>query len=327
MATARTFSTAKFALTLYCVSCGFLDSIEGGDISADVIVEATASTAPAKKHIGQPKYEPFTVSLGFSMAQAVYDWIAAAWSGSSVPKDGSITAVDSSSNAGAQSQFVDASITEVTMPELDAQSKTVPRIALTFAPEQTTFGKASGKMPAVAGKAKLTTAAMFKLELDALDCSHVRKIDSFTVEVPLAAGDVGEARHTDAAPAPVRFPNLRVTMADGPTAAGWQTWFDDFVIKGSNDASHEKSGAIVYLAPDLKTEIGRVVLHNVGIFALRRHPVSSGSEAVRTLVAELYCERMELHVGKPAPAPPAPPPVEGPVRPLIRPVRPLDIQR
>ena len=333
MATARTFTAEKFTLMLDGVACGFLETLEGGDISADVVVEQAGPAALVKKHLGQPKYEPFTVQFGFSLAQQVYDWIAAAWTDSFVRKDGSITTVDMDGNARAQSQFSHALVTGVTMPGPDARSKEAAVITLAFAPEITKPGKASGKAPAIGGKAKRATLAAFRLELDGVDCTHVIAIDPFTIEVPVAVDAVGETRQPTAEPGPVRFPNLRVTVGDVPASASWQSWFDDFVIKGLNDASHEKRGAIVYLSPDLHTELARVTLHDVGIFALRRHPQRSGKEGVRSFVAELYCERMELHVGKPAPAP-APPapakpvrPVDGPVRPVVTPTRPLGIQR
>ena len=57
------------------------------------------------------------------------------------------------------------------------------------------------------------------------------------------------------------------------------------------------TGALVFLAPDLKAELGRVTLRNLGIFALRHPRASAGTEAVQMVIAELYCERMELRVG------------------------------
>jgi hypothetical protein len=146
----------------------------------------------------------------------------------------------------------------------------------------------------------------FRLELDGLDCSHVTKIDSFTVEV-----------QADVTSAGIVFPDLRVTVAaDGAAAATWQSWFTDFVVDGRNEDALEKSGAIVFLAPDLHGEIARVTLHNVGISALRRVPLGAG-DAVRRLAADLYCERMELTVGTTPPVPPLriPTPVKLPVPP------------
>jgi phage tail-like protein len=320
MATARTSTGTKFALTLDGVMCGFVDTIDGGDISADVIEEKVAGAVFSKKHIGQPKYEDFELELGLSLAQSVYDWIAATWRGDFQRKDGSITTADVDLNAKEERQFFHALVTEVTMPALDASSKAAARMTIRFAPELTKSAQASGKVAAVAVKQPRFQASNFRLELDGIDCTHVRKIDSFTVQVEVSADTVGGARDLGHLPGRLEFPNLRVTTGDGPPLASWQGWFHDFVVNGRNDDSQEKSGAIVFLGPDLKAELGRVVLHNVGIFALRAGPRPKAAETVASHVADLYCERMELVVGKPAPRP-------EPLRPVIAGVRPLGIRR
>ena len=76
------------------------------------------------------------------------------------------------------------------------------------------------------------------------------------------------------------------------------TWFEDFVVKGNNGDANEKSGALLFLAPDLKAELARITLHNLGIFALRRDRQGAGTDAIQRVTAELYCERMELAVGQ-----------------------------
>jgi hypothetical protein len=307
MPAARTTPLANFMLTLDGVSCGLLASCVGGDISADVLEERVDGSAFPKKHIGPPKYEDFELQVGFGMASPVYDWISTTWTAGFARKNGSVTAVDSSMNALSEQQFANALVTKTTIPTLDAASKDAGRLAITLSPESTTTGADGGKVPSVGvAQQKPFVLSHFRLELDGLDCSHVTKIDSFTVEV-----------QADVTSAGIVFPDLRVTMAaDGVAAATWQSWFTDFVVDGRNEDALEKSGAIVFLAPDLHGEIARVTLHNVGISALRRVPLGAG-DAVRRLAADLYCERMELTVGTTPPVPPLriPTPVKLPVPP------------
>ena len=79
------------------------------------------------------------------------------------------------------------------------------------------------------------------------------------------------------------------------------------MIKGNCDDAHEKSGTIVFLSPNRQEELGRIVLHNLGIFALRHPPATAGADKIARVVAELYCERMEIQIGKPLPQkPPGP---------------------
>jgi hypothetical protein len=65
------------------------------------------------------------------------------------------------------------------------------------------------------------------------------------------------------------------------------------VVQGENSEADEKNGSIVLLATDMKTEICRVDLFNVGIFALRRR-FQPEQDEVPKLTAELYCERMQF---------------------------------
>jgi hypothetical protein len=73
------------------------------------------------------------------------------------------------------------------------------------------------------------------------------------------------------------------------------------VVNGNNGDANEKSGELVLLAFDRKTEFARIKLHNLGICALRRRHVAN-DDAVKKVTAELYCERMELQVGAAVPA-------------------------
>jgi len=305
MAGTRNYAAGNYFFNLQGVKCGFLKAVDGGDISAEVIEEKLGPEYFVKKHIGQPKYEDVELTFGFGLVQDVYEWIAASWKQNYARKDGSIVVTDATLQAKSERQFFHALISEVTIPALDASSKDAAYFTLKFSPEYTREVKAAGKliMPKPSPQ-KQFLPSNFRLEIDGLDCSKVSRIDSFTVTQAIVTDPIGDAHDVPAEPGKLDFPNLRVTLA-AAGAATWSAWFEDFVLKGNNDESAEKGGAIVFLAPDLKQELGRIELHNVGIFALR-HPVPA-AEAVSRVVAELYCERMEFQVGKPAPVPPPPP--------------------
>ena len=312
MAGTRSYAAGNFFFNLDGVKCGFVKAVDGGAISAEVIEEKVGPDYFTKKHIGQPKYEDIVLTLGFEMVQNVYDWIAASWKQDYARKDGSIVATDATLQAKSERQFYNALINEVTFPALDAASKDVANLTVKFAPEYTRSVKAAGKLIAPKPAAqKRFVPSNFRLEIDGIDCTKVSKIDSFTVKQTITTDDIGKARDVVIDPGRLDFPDLRVTIAEAG-AATWDAWFEDFVIKGDNDDSKEKRGRIVFLAPDRKQELGRIELFNLGIFGLR-HQAAAG-DAVSRVVADLYCERMELQIGKPvAPekpqAPPAPTPI------------------
>jgi phage tail-like protein len=53
---------------------------------------------------------------------------------------------------------------------------------------------------------------------------------------------------------------------------------------------------LTFLAADGKTRLGALSFFNLGIFRLAPEPRAAGAETVARLVADLYCERMELAV-------------------------------
>ena len=297
-------------LVVQGVQCGFVNSADGGDAYGDVVEEKAGPDFYVKKHLGGVKYDEIRVQVGLGLTHDFYDWIAASWKQNYSRKDGSVITADVNFNAVSELDFFHALITEVAFPALDAASKDPFRLDVKFAPEFTRKKKGAGKVTAPKPQ-KQSLVSSFRLELGGLPTAKVSRVEPFTVTQEIATDDIGDGRDIAKEPGKLDFPNLRVTLA----AAGadpWIQWADDFIVQGKNDAGSEKNGAIVLLSPDLKTELGRVSLFGVGIFRLRRVQAK--------LVADLYCERMELQVGKPAgkPAdPPAPAPAP-PATPLSR---------
>lgn len=280
----------SFFLNLDGAACGFLKSVTGGGMRAQVITEPSGPGEVAKKHIGPPEYEEITAQLGFALPKAVADWIRASWKLESPRRDGSVVALDPLGVARSERQFSQALLTEVTFPKLDGSSKDAVYLTIKLAPESIRSVKGGAKAPSAQPARKLALASNFRLELDGVDCSKVSAIDSFTVKQTLATVDVGERREPRREPGAVEFPNLRITLAESG-AQTWIDWFEDFVVKGNNDDSREKKGAIVLLAPD-GAESARVSLRNVGIFALS--PAPAVGDQIARVTTELYCEQMEL---------------------------------
>lgn len=297
-ATPRSYIAGKFALELEGVSAGFLKSVQGGGISADVITEPSGPEYFARKHIGQPKYEEFELQLGFNLGAGLYDWIAASWTGNYQRKSGRVIAANYNLESESEREFSNALVTETTIPAMDASSKDPAFLTVKFAPEFTRRRKATGKLPGGAGKAeqRLFLPSNFRLEIDGLDCTRVNKIDALTVKQAVFTDDVGDARDVLRQPGKLEFPNVKVSLAEA-AAETWTDWFEDFVVNGNNGDKREKNGALVLLSPNLKAELARVNFFNLGICRLGSEKAVANSDAIKRLSAELYCERMELHVG------------------------------
>ncbi|MDP9280836.1 MAG: phage tail protein [Chloroflexota bacterium] len=291
----RRFRPGVFQLNLGGTSAGFLKAIDGGDAYADVITIQPSTGFPVKQ-IANVKFDDFAVQLDFGMNKLVYDWIAASWKMNYIRKQGSITSADFNYQAKSERQFRDALITETSFPALDASSKDAGYLTLQFAPEETIDLPASGALSAPASKQKLWITSNFKLQIDGIDATKVSKIDAFSVKQQFIDSPTGENRIGGKEPGKLEFPNLKITLAQSSIAT-WATWFDDFVIKGNNGADKEKNGRIVFLSPDLQTELGEIKLINVGIFRLDPDADDpSSADKIARFTAEIYVEQMQLNV-------------------------------
>src|SRR5262245_47013316 len=297
----RSYVAGTFQLKLDGVEAGFIKSVDGGAITAEVINEGAGPTPYVKKHVGPPRYEDFTIEIGLWMGHAVYDWIQASWKMNYQRKNGSIVAYDNNLEARSEREFYNALITEVTFPAMDASAKDQCYMTVKFSPEFTRMKKASGKatLPPVRAAQEMWLPSNFRLEIAGLDCTKVSAIDSFTVKQSAVSDDIGDARNPLKEPGRIDFPNLTIALAE-TTAQTWIDWFDDFVVKGNNGDDREKTGSLVFLSPNRQTEIGRVNFFNMGIFKLASSRGEANADQIRRVTAHLYCERMEFQVGKPA---------------------------
>ena len=281
---ARGYAAGRYFLALDGVQCGFVKSIDGGNITADVISEPASTGGVANKRLGTARVEPFRIAADFSMAGKLFSWIAGATAGAGRRQDGVVIACDYDNNAKTQREFFEAIITEIVFPACDAASKEATFLTVVFQPQSMRFGKGSGKVSWAPkqGAQRLWVAGNFRLEIDGLDCTKVNKVDAITIRQ--AAADQGGA---------LEVPNLKVTFSE-VSAPTWVAWHDDFVIKGNNGDGQEKSGRLVFLSPNLQTELASIVFHNLGIFRLADEKQEANAAAIKRMTAELYCEKMEL---------------------------------
>jgi phage tail-like protein len=300
MAELRSYVAGNFFFQMDGVKCGFIKSMDGGAITAEVINEPSGPSYFVKKHIGTPKYEDFTMQIGFSMSKAVYDWIAASWQMNYQRKNGAVIACDYKLDAKSQREFFNALITETGIPACDGASKEPAYLTLKYAPEYTRYTKASGKASGEFGKneQKLFLPQNFRLTIDGLDCTKVAKVDAFTVKQTAVTDDIGDSRDYLKEPGKLEFPNLKITMSE-VAAQTWYDWHEDFVIKGNNDEGREKNGVLEFLSPNRQDVIFTVKFFNLGIFKISTDKSEANADAIKRVSGELYCERMEVQTGKP----------------------------
>ncbi len=298
MADARGYSAGKFVLVVDGTPAGLCSSVEGGHATSDVIQEKAGGELTAFKHIGGVKYEDITVNVGAAISDGFGKWIQASFGKKHERKNGNILSADFDSKGRAGMDFFNALVTELGFPALDASSKDAAKMTVKFSPEYTRFKKGSGDASAAISppKQKMWTPANFRLKIDGLEegCAKVNKIEALTLKQKVVENPVGEMRDYQKEPVGLLdVPNLVVTLPESH-ADKWYEYHESFVIKGENGQDKEKGATLTYLTPDLKTEVLTLTFKQLGIFKLTPDKLDAGSEQIRRVKAEFYCESLEF---------------------------------
>jgi hypothetical protein len=262
-------------------------------------VEKVGSDHIVHKHIAGVKYEDIGVSCGTGMSKGFFDALKTTLDGQLTRLNGAIVEYDYNYKEASRLNFFNGLVTEIGFPALDAASKDAAYMTVKFTPERTAHEKGGGG--SFAGKyggsvQKKWLPSNFRLKILGLDCTRVNKIDAITVRQKIVKNAIGEVRDYQVEPAYIDVPNLVVTMAESH-AQTFYDWHEDFVIKGNNGQDREKSGTLEYLAPDLKEVLFTLSFSSLGIFRLARDKSEAGSENIRRVKAEMYCERITFTYG------------------------------
>jgi len=295
----RAFTAGRYAVLLDGAVAGWVQSVEGGHAAADV---ASGAASLQRKHIAGVKYEDITVSCGAGMSKPFYEWIKASMDRQNARKSGSIVYLDNDSNVQSTLEFANGLITEVSFPALDASSKDEARMTIKISPETTRMVEKSGaRLPgapaqrAAAQKQKQWLPANFRLKIAGLDCTRVNKIEAITIKQKVVENPVGEMRAAQKEPAKLEIPNLVISMPE-QNAAALAAWHKESVVNGRT-ANNRKDGQLEYLMPDGRESLFTLAFHNLGIFKLTPDKMEAGSENIRRVKAELYCEEIHFSYG------------------------------
>ncbi|MBI5668234.1 MAG: phage tail protein [Chloroflexi bacterium] len=290
----RSFLGSHYALQLENVTSGFLQSVEGGHATADVVTERSGADFFVRKHLGPLKYEDINLQCGLAAGQPFLDWVSAFWNRNFQRKNGAIVTLDYKLSAVSAQEFFNALITEIGFPACDASNKEPSFLMVKIKPEYTRTKKISGrlKIPPQNNGKKAWLTSNFRLNIAGLDCTKVFRIDAFTVRHLTPESETGDHRDYEQLRQIVEFPNLRITFT-ASVAQSWHDWFEDFVIQGNCAEDRERSGTLELLSPDLQSVLMRVQFANLGIFRLAPKPAKDPNQSER-VTADLYCQQMSL---------------------------------
>lgn len=245
--------------------------LEWNGAPAQLIHGVGASTADPRR-----AGEDVSLQVGANLDPAFYRWIHASWVGKSQPASGAVLACNSTGRCS-RKEFVDATLTTVTVPACDASSKERGYFAVSIHPKSVKPSPETAAPPAKPEPPqKQWLVSNFKLAIDGVDCSDVRKIDSFIVK----QGANGAAE----------IPNLRITTGMKGYAS-LQQWFQAAVA--GPGGSNKKNGEIILYGPDLKTVLGQIYFLRLRVAGLQKLP-QAGRDDIPKAMAHLRCEAMEM---------------------------------
>ena len=291
------FATGRFGLELDGAFAGFLYSVEGGSGVAEVITARSGGELIPRKQLGAVKYENITLTYGPGMSKAFYSWIKDTLDSKQPRKNGAVLMLDFDFKERSRMTFQQALLTEIAFPSLDAASKDAAKMTIKIAPQSTRLiaGTAAAVSGGVKSEQKTSLASNFRLRIHGLEdaCTRVNKIEPLLVKQAIQNISTGAERKVTSQTGPLEFSNLVITLRE--TDAGpFYAWYDDFAIKGNNGDDKERQGVLEFLAPDLKEVLFTVTLHHLGVFNFAPEKVEAGSDNIRRVKVEMYCEAMQF---------------------------------
>lgn len=297
----RAFTGSRFAIELEGDSTvGFVQSVEGGGVHADVVEFQESDECFPRKHLSKLEYEEIAITCGTGMTSDFYAWLQNFFGCEPTRKDGAILALDFKSTERSRRTFTQALLTEIGFPTADAAAKDSAFMTVKWSPEVTRRVKGSGQAVMSCGAGKLQKKwlpANFRLTIDGLDCTKVSKVDAITIKRKVSESQIGDQRDIGREPGKLEFPNLVVTLAES-SAQSFFDWFEEFVIKGNNGSEGEKDGKLEYLAPNLADVLFTINFQSLGIFRLAQENAEAGSDQILRVKAEMYCVQMTFTPGK-----------------------------
>jgi hypothetical protein len=295
----RSYVTGYFALKLDDINCGLIQKFEGGEIEGEVVEEERGADGLVKKHLGNVKYNEFSVQMGLTMGEPVRKWIESSLQMNFLRKSGELQAADFKRDIRRVHEFKDALITEIGFPACDAGAKDPAYMTLKFAPEITRNKKGSGKVEnPVDVKQKQWLPANFRFSIDGLEkaCAKVSKVDALTIKQTVVKDDIGQERDYPREPGKIDFPNLKITLAEADADPFYQ-WHEDFVVKGRNTDGQERGGSLQFLDAGLKKPLLTLTFSHIGIFKGTAGASENNSDKIRRVTFEFYLENMTAKFG------------------------------
>jgi hypothetical protein len=293
----RSYSPGNYLVEIGASHVAFMKKFDGLSMEADIVANDLGPDNFQSKHVANIKWTPGKITVGAGMGNGMYEWIKQSFKKAFAPQNGSVTVADFNFIPQSRLDFQMALITSVGFPKMSGDSKDAIYLDVEFQPEQVRWSKPTSTTPitgmyGVKQKAWLGCNFIFDLG-GTLPCARVASIDAFTWKCAVSPDQVGVTREPTYHPAKVTTPDIKisVSMADyDPWQQAAKSWFVD----GNHLAANEMQGSITLLGPDMKKEVGRIDLHNMGFKKFSKQAYESNKEGIARFDVEFYVEGIDF---------------------------------
>ena len=96
---------------------------------------------------------------------------------------------------------------------------------------------------------------------------------------------------------PSRAPDLKFAISHADHDA-WAQVAKKWFVDGQHREEHEHNGRIVFLDPNMSTELGEITLMNVGFKKFGHEDSEANSEKIKRFSVEMYVEKMDFKINE-----------------------------
>lgn len=292
MAETRNFNLSNFLLDVGGKHVGQVYKVDPAKLQLDIAETKVGHDNLSMKSTANMKHSEWSADVGINMGKAMGDWIMSSFNKAHQYMDGALITANANFEAVRRIEWLQALITSVSFPKCDASSKDMGKVTVKWDAEQVRWAKGGGeKIDAAYGqKLKSWAVSNFRFELGSLPTKRVVSVDAIELKQKITQDVTGELKEAIKIPGSMEHPDIKLTISRVDEDA-WAAWAKGWAIDGLSLQEHDLAGRLVYLAPDMKTELGELQFQRVGLkeFSFAAH---ERGEKPATFNVTLYCEQI-----------------------------------
>lgn len=293
----RSYRAGAFAVTIGDSAPGYCRKVDLGKLSNEIITHNLGGTIIQKKHAGKMKHDPITLEVGVGMGKALYEWIKNSFNGKHERMNGEVLIANHDYQVMRRMEFVNALVTEVSIPACDGAGKDPMYFTVKFQPETVRYSDGSGNIGSVkvGEKQKMWLSNNFRFDAAGLPTKHLRKVDSIKWTQKVQEHAVGEFIESQYEGTAAECGDIKMTLA----TTDYKQYYDlarSWFFEGKKTEADERAMALEILAQDAKEVVGTIGFKNCGLKEFTFAALEANKDAISTFDVTWYTEQYTFDI-------------------------------